>query len=451
MMNILALLQHLSPCLEATTVRQMSRIIPAMLAMTGRVTMLGISRWTEKGGSYRTVQRFFHTVIPWAAVFWLFFQHHLYRSEDVYLLAGDECVVTKSGKQTHGLDRFFSSLYGKPVPSLAFFALSLVSLSERRSYPVMVEQVVRTEEEKAATKAKAQARKAKRKQQKPGKPGRPKGSKNRDKTVVTLTPELTLIQKMVQKLLQLIGPTLSLRFLVMDGKFGHNNALQMTRQCSLHLISKLRYDAALHFAYDGPYAGIGAPQKYGDKINYATLPDQYRQETSIEREIQTDIYQAQMLHRDFAQPLNIVIIYKTNSNTGATAHVILFSSDLELTYAQIIDYYSLRFQIEFNFRDAKQYWGLEDFMNVKKTAVVNAASLSLFMVNVSHLLLRDFRPKDSTVNVLDLKAHFRGHKYVVETLKWLPQKPEPILMAQIFDKVSQLGRIHIPLPSSTPT
>lgn len=451
MMNILALLQHLSPCLEATTVRQMSRIIPAMLAMTGRVTMLGISRWTEKGGSYRTVQRFFHTVIPWAAVFWLFFQHHLYRSEDVYLLAGDECVVTKSGKQTHGLDRFFSSLYGKPVPSLAFFALSLVSLSERRSYPVMVEQVVRTEEEKAATKAKAQARKAKRKQQKPGKPGRPKGSKNQDKTVVTLTPELTLIQKMVQKLLQLIGPTLSLRFLVMDGKFGHNNALQMTRQCSLHLISKLRYDAALHFAYDGPYAGIGAPQKYGDKINYAALPDQYRQETSIEREIQTDIYQAQMLHRDFAQPLNIVIIYKTNSNTGATAHVILFSSDLELTYAQIIDYYSLRFQIEFNFRDAKQYWGLEDFMNVKKTAVVNAASLSLFMVNVSHLLLRDFRPKDSTVNVLDLKAHFRGHKYVVETLKWLPQKPEPILMAQIFDKVSQLGRIHIPLPSSTPT
>jgi hypothetical protein len=451
MMNILALLQHLSPCLEATTVRQMSRIIPAMLAMTGRVTMLGISRWTEKGGSYRTVQRFFHTVIPWATVFWLFFQHHLYRSEDVYLLAGDECVVTKSGKQTHGMDRFFSSLYGKPVPSLAFFALSLVSLSERRSYPVMVEQVVRTEGEKAATKAKAQARKAKRKQKKPRKPGRPKGSKNRDKTVVTLTPELTLIQKMVQKLLQLIGPTLSLRFLVMDGKFGNNNALQMTRQCGLHLISKLRYDAALHFAYDGPYAGIGAPQKYGDKINYAALPDQYRQETSIEHGIQTDIYQAQMLHRDFAQPLNIVIIYKTNSNTGATAHVILFSSDLELTYAQIIDYYSLRFQIEFNFRDAKQYWGLEDFMNVKKTAVVNAASLSLFMVNVSHLLLRDFRPKDSTVNVLDLKAHFRGHKYVVETLKWLPQKPEPILMAQIFDKVSQLGRIHIPLPSSTPT
>ena len=77
MIDILALLQHLSPYVDMTTIRQMSRIILAMLAMTGRVTMLGISRWTEEGGSYRTVQRFFHTVIPWAMLFWLFFQRHL--------------------------------------------------------------------------------------------------------------------------------------------------------------------------------------------------------------------------------------------------------------------------------------------------------------------------------------------------------------------------------------
>ncbi|MDR9500110.1 MAG: transposase [Hydrogenovibrio sp.] len=449
-MNILTLLQCLSPCLDRTTVRQMSRIIPAILAMTGRVTMLGISRWTEKGGSYRTVQRFFHTVIPWATLLWLFFQHHLYRSEDVYLLAGDECVVTKSGKHTHGLDRFFSSLYGKVVPSLEFFTLSLVSLSERCSYPVMVEQVVRTNEEKAETKAKAQARKVKRKQKKKGKPGRPKGSKNRDKTQVTLTLELRRIQQMVQKLLRLIGAMFPLCYLVMDGKFGNNNALQMTLQCGLHLVSKLRHDAALHFAADGPCTGRGAPRKYGDKINYAALPDQYRQESSTERGIQTNIYQAQMLHQDFAQPLNIVIIHKRNSITGATAHVVLFSSDLELTYAQIIDYYSLRFQIEFNFRDAKQYWGLEDFMNIKETAVINAANLALFMVNVTQVLLRNFRQEDSNVNVLDLKAHFRGLKYVAETIKWLPEKPEPILMATIFNEVSRLGRIHNPLPSPIP-
>jgi hypothetical protein len=92
------------------------------------------------------------------------------------VLAGDECVMTKSGKQTHGLDRFFSSLFGKPVPGIALFALSLIDAEARRSYPVMAEQVVRSEEEKAAAKEKAQQRQTqKKKGQAKRKPGRPKG------------------------------------------------------------------------------------------------------------------------------------------------------------------------------------------------------------------------------------------------------------------------------------
>src|SRR5438067_13911569 len=153
MVDIVALLQCLQPHVTATTLRQCSRIVWAMLVMTGRVTMLGLSRWAGKGGSYRTVQRFFSTVLPWATLFWVFFRQHVYRPEDVYLLVGDEVVATKAGKHTHGLGRFFASLYGKPVPGLAFFTLSLVSTQERRSFPLCVEQVVRSAAEKAATKA----------------------------------------------------------------------------------------------------------------------------------------------------------------------------------------------------------------------------------------------------------------------------------------------------------
>ena len=109
MVGILALLQCLQPSLRATTLHQFSRVAFAMLVMSGRVTMLGISRWAGKGGSYRTVQRFFYTVIPWAVVFWLFFRQQLRQPGDVYLLAGDEVVVTKAGKRTVGLDRSFSS------------------------------------------------------------------------------------------------------------------------------------------------------------------------------------------------------------------------------------------------------------------------------------------------------------------------------------------------------
>jgi len=137
------LLACLDPVLSPTLSRQVSRIALALLTMTGRVTMVGLSRWTERGGSYRTIQRFFATVLPWASLFWLFFRTHCLRSDDVYLLGGDEVVVTKAGKHTHGLDRFFSSLSGRPVPGVAFFALSLLSTRERHSFPLRVEQVVR--------------------------------------------------------------------------------------------------------------------------------------------------------------------------------------------------------------------------------------------------------------------------------------------------------------------
>ena len=112
--------------------------------------------------------------------------------------------------------------------------------------------------------------------------------------------------------------------------------------------------------YAGPYAGTGPHRKYGSKLDYCSIPEKYRKTTTVENHLQTCIYQAQLLHKEFAQPLNVVIIVKTNLHTHAKAHVILFTSDLELPYDTLRDYYSLRFQIEFNFRDAKQYWGLEE-------------------------------------------------------------------------------------------
>ena len=117
------------------------------------------------------------------------------------------------------------------------------------------------------------------------------------------------------------------------------------------------------------------------------------------------IYQALLLNKGFAFSLNVVVILKTNLTTHKQAHVILFSTDLKLPYEKLYDYYTLRFQIEFNFRDAKQYWGLDDFMNVKETAVTNAANLSFHMVNLSYLLLRPFQQYNPDYSILDLKAH----------------------------------------------
>ncbi len=141
----------------------------------------------------------------------------------------------------------------------------------------------------------------------------------------------------------------------------------MVKQKGLHLISKLRHDSMLYFPFTGEYSGKGAPKKYGDKVTLERLTEEHLRHESVKKNIKTSIYQIQARHKKFPELLNVVIIVKTSLKTGRTAKVLLFSDDLGLDYENLIDYYKLRFQIEFNFRDAKQYWGLEDFMNIKKS------------------------------------------------------------------------------------
>ena len=366
MPDIMVLLACLSQCIEPTTLRQLGRVIEAMLSMSGRVTMRGLSRWSGKGGSYRTIQRFFNTTLNWCQLNWLLLRHHVWDADDVVLMSGDHVGVTKAGKMTYGLDRFFSSLYGKAVPGLCFLSLSLLSVKRRTSYPVVTEQV----EKPCETVAQVQPTKKSR-----GQRGRPPGSKNRNRREVELSPSLRFIPEHIKSLLQQIGDTFKVVYFIFDGELGHNDALQMVRQVGLHLVSKLRYNSALYFPYAGPYCGPGPRRKYGKKLDYRNMPSAYLQATSIEEEIETNIYKLALWHKKFAEMLNVVVIVKTNVQTPKTAHVVLFSSDLTLGYAQLIDYYRLRFQLEFKFRDAKQYLGLEDFMNIKERPVYNSANL----------------------------------------------------------------------------
>ena len=68
------------------------------------------------------------------------------------------------------------------------------------------------------------------------------------------------------------------------------------------------------------------------------------------------------------------------------------------------------------------------------------------MVNVSYYLQAHMGPRDPDYSILDLKADWRGSKYVEETRKRLPEKPEPVLLAKILNQVAGLGRIHAVQP-----
>jgi len=221
-----------------------------------------------------------------------------------------------------------------------------------------------------------------------------------------LNAEHTRIRVMIQSLLARIRPYVTVTYLVLDGHFGHQNAVLMARRLGLHLISNVRNDS------------------------------------TVEDGVETRIYQVEARHETFDQPLNVVAITKRQLTTGKQAHVSLFRTDRTLAWDVLRDDYHLRFQIECVFRDAKHYWGLEDFMVIKETAVTHAMNLAFFLVNLSRRLMRNRQDTDQNRSVLDLKAHYRGLSYAEEVIKLLPEKPEPGVLRRLLAQVTGLGRIH---------
>jgi len=378
--------------------------------------------------------------LPWAALLWIFVRTHLLTPGERYLLVGDACVVTKAGTETYGVDRFFASIFGKPVPGVSLFALALVSCRERQAFPVQIAQIVR---ERAAVPT-PQVPPATRK------PGRPKASSTQAKADAPLNAEHTRIRLMLQGFLARVGQHLQLTYLVLDGHFGNQHAVLMARRLGLQLIAKLRSDSALYYPYTGPYAGRGPRRISGARIDPPAIPERFLMQTTVAEQVETRIYQIEARHETCDQPLHVVVRVKRQQTTSKHAHVYLFSSDRTLAWEELRDDYQLRFQIAFTFRDAKQYWGLEDFMVIKEAAVTNAMNLACFMVNLSRRLARDRRGSDPNASVLDLKTHYRGLSYAEEVMKLLPKKPEPGLLRRLLAQVTGLGRIH-PLPADVLT
>ena len=222
----------------------------SLLVMRGRITMKGLSRWSEKGGSYKTIERIFNSQINWEEVNWRFIKKHLIKKKTVYLLGGDEVVISKAGKHSYGLDLYYSSLENRVRKSLAFLNISLISVEDRKAYPMINKQIVKKSKEGCV---KDKSPKKSKKKSKKKKPGRPKGSGNKDKKNIELPPYLEFVQESIEESFQQINKYVDIVYFVFDGAFGNNNAVQMVKRCGLDIISKLQKNSALSFPNEDEY------------------------------------------------------------------------------------------------------------------------------------------------------------------------------------------------------
>lgn len=444
----------LSPTLGGNYSHLMQIIQAVYCISSGGVTMKNVARWS--GISYRTVQRVFAEKIDWLALNLILLQSLWIGSPDPqrYILAVDETVKGKAGRHTFGLGWFYSSIAGKVIRSISYHVVSVVDTQKERSFVLKGSQTVKPDAGKTPKKQPAKAGKGKgRKKQPPkkqspkGRAGRPKGSRNKQNI-----KEESLLYRSFEDLLRTVLPLLAaiglgVSYVAADGAYGNKTCCIIARELGLWLISKLNRNTALYLPDGSEYRGKGRHKKYGEKLDYEAIPDRYLVSDSVDTKgkTQTRTYQVKgVWTKHIPCLLNVVILVRTDLKTLRTGRVVLFSTDLELAAGTVVHFYSQRFQIEFNFRDAKQYFGLADLKNVKERQLDNAVNLAFFMDNVSLILLEQAKLlwQAEHVGIQDLKAHYRAEKYLRDILNTLELDEKSILNLPQIAAIRQIGAIN---------
>ncbi|PSN75826.1 IS4 family transposase, partial [filamentous cyanobacterium CCP4] len=155
-------------------------------------------------------------------------------------------------------------------------------------------------------------------------------------------------------------------------------------QLGFEAIGKLRCDADLKFLYDGPYCGRGTPRRYDGKVD---LTDHRRFEV-VER-LADGVYLYTAVVWSVSLKRKVRLAYLLKEHQGRRSYVVLFSTDTEIDPLLLYRCYTARFQIEFIFRDARQYTGLADCQARSPEAIDSHVNASLMALNLAKAVLQE--------------------------------------------------------------
>lgn len=242
----------------------------------------------------------------------------------------DCSFVPKSGKKTYGLGFFYDSSHDKAAKGLEVSNLAVIDVTDNTGYSLSSWQTPPQEEiEKLVA-------------------GR-KVTENEDK--------ITRVDFYAEHLRRDAAHLpKDVNYLAVDGYYTKLKFIKAVREVDLHMVGKLRHDADLRYLYDGPQKKFGARRKYDGKMKFNDLS-----RLEYVSEIDKDIHLYTIVVNSVRMKRNIRLVYVLNlRNKKKSGYALLFSTDTELAAETIYRFFKARFQIEFLFRDAKQYTGLCD-------------------------------------------------------------------------------------------
>jgi hypothetical protein len=292
-----------------------THLLGLMLMLPGHATFRNMSRYSPY--HERTFSRWYARDFDWVSLNQAAITEAV-PPEHAQALVMDASFVPKSGKHTYGLDRFWNGSHSRAEKGLEISTLAWLDITAHCAYCLSVEQT-------------------------------PPSAEIAD-------PETTRMDVYLGQLSRVVT-THDLRFLryvVTDGAYSKQKFVAGVRALERHQIGKLRADAHLRYLYHGPKRpGPGRQKTYDGKVTWSDLSRFERLDTEDEHIV---LYHQVLHHVQLKRDLQVAVVVHTQRNRYA----VLFSTDVDLEPQRLYRYYKARFQIEFLFRDAKQFTGLSD-------------------------------------------------------------------------------------------
>lgn len=340
------LLQNVLHSLKKTKKPQdkfVTHLLGLMLMLPGHATFRNMSRYSPY--HERTFSRWYARAFDWVSLNQAAITEAV-PPEHAQALVMDASFVPKSGKHTYGLDRFWNGSHSRTAKGLAIAPLAWLDITDNCAYCLSVEQTPPSAE--------------------------------------TADPETTRMDVSLDQLSRVVT-THDLRFLryvVTDGAYSKQKFVAGVRALELHQIGKWRADAHLRYLYQGPKRpGPGRQKTYDGKVNWSDLSRFERLDPEDEHIV---LYHEVLNHVQLKRDLQVVVVVHTQRNRYA----VLFSTDVDLEPQRLYRYYKARFQIEFLFRDAKQFTGLSDCQARSKAKLDFHFNASLSAVTFAKLEAR---------------------------------------------------------------
>ncbi len=193
--------------------------------------------------------------------------------------------------------------------------------------------------------------------------------------------------------------------IVADAYFSKESFVTGVKSLGFNLISRFRDDVNLKYLYRGPKSGKrGRPQKFSGKVDINNLDmNVFKEDYCADGKLVYKMYWADVWAVSFEREVRVVIVDYLDTEKKRQTWKVFFCTDLLMSARDIFDLYRTRFQIEFQYRDAKQFTGLTHCQARNKEALAFAFNMSLSSINVARAYARQENINLSVGSTKDLR------------------------------------------------